>query len=283
MNINWYPGHMAKAKNTISRDLKLIDLILEIRDARIPQSSANPDFEDLFLHKSRIVFLNKEDLADPSSTKAWINWFKGQGIKALGSNSLNVRNMGKVKDSILELAGSIFEERLKRRGIRKTIRGMVIGIPNVGKSAFINGIARNKKAKTGNIPGITKGQQWIKINPYLELMDTPGLLWPRLDQREVALKLAFTRTIKEEILDIEEISHIFLERAKIDFPNALKEKYGDLNMNLKGYEILEEICMTKGWIQAGNKADLNRGSKHILDDFQQGKLGRISLELPQSD
>ena len=280
MNINWYPGHMAKAKRLISENLKLVDVILEIRDARIPISSANPDFDDLFASKSRIVFLNKSDVADPSITKDWIDWFAGQGIKAVSINSLDPAETGKAKSVILKKAEEFHEEILKRRGIKKTIRGMVIGIPNVGKSAFINGIAGGKKAKTGNRPGVTKAKQWIKVNPYVELMDTPGLLWPRLDQREVALNLAYTRTIKEEILDIEEIVHYFLEKVKIEFPEAITSRYGELDMDLKGYEILESICLQKGWVQSGGVADVGRGSRHVLDDFQQGRLGRLTIELP---
>lgn len=280
MNINWYPGHMAKAKRLISESLKLVDMLLEIRDARVPISSGNPDFDVLYSNKSRIVFLNKSDIADPSITSDWVNWFEGEGIKAVPINSLDPGEAARGKAVILERAEEFHREILNRRGVKKTIRGMVIGIPNVGKSAFINGIAGGKKAKTGNRPGVTKAKQWIRVNPYLELLDTPGLLWPRLDQRDVALNLAYTRTIKEEILDIEEIAHYFLEKAKLEFPKALISRYGELDMGLKGFEILEEICLRKGWIQAGGVAHTERGAGHVLDDFQQGKLGRITLELP---
>lgn len=271
---------MAKAKRLIADSIKLVDIILEIRDARIPISSGNPDFEDLFINKSRIVILNKSDVADPSITKDWIEWFNGQGIRAVSINSLDAAETSKVKSMILKIAEEFHKEILKRRGIKKTIRGMVIGIPNVGKSAFINGISGSKKAKTGNRPGVTKAKQWIKINPYLELMDTPGLLWPKLDNREVALNLAYTRTIKEEILDIEEIVHYFLEKAKVEFPDAITSRYGQLDMSLKGFEILENICLQKGWMQSGGLPDIGRGSRHILDDFQQGRLGRLTIELP---
>ncbi|HZJ58187.1 MAG TPA: ribosome biogenesis GTPase YlqF [Clostridia bacterium] len=280
MNVNWYPGHMVKAKRLISEDLRLIDIVLEIRDARVPTSSANPDFEDLFLNKSRIVFLNKSDLADPSHTGDWIKWFSEKGIKAVPVNSLDPKDTGRARKAILSAAEAFHKEILEKRGIKKTIRGMAVGIPNVGKSAFINGIAGGKKAKTGNKPGVTRIKQWIRINPYLELLDTPGLLWPRLDQRITALNLAYTRTIKEEILDIEEIAHNFLETAKLKFPKALVSRYGELDMGLRGYEILSEICIQKAWIQAGGIADLMRGASHVLDDFQQGRLGRITLEMP---
>lgn len=280
LNINWYPGHMAKAKRLISESLKLVDIILEIRDARIPLSSANPDFDDLFTNKTRIVFLNKSDLANSSVTEDWVDWFAAQGIKAVPVNSLNPRDANNAKSIILDTAKEFYDRIRKRKGINKTIRGMVIGIPNVGKSAFINGVAGAKKAKTGNKPGVTRAKQWIKVTPYLELMDTPGLLWPKLDNREVALNLAYTRTIKEEILDTEEVAHYFLEKAKVEFPEAIVGRYGQLDMDLKGYEILENICLQKGWVQAGGIPDLERGSRHILDDFQQGRLGRLTLEKP---
>ena len=280
MNVNWYPGHMAKAKRLISEDLRLIDIVLEIRDARIPISSANPDFDDIFASKARIVFLNKSDLANSSHTEDWINWFSREGIKAIPVNSLDPKAIGRARKIIINTAESFHKRILEKRGMRKTIRGMVVGIPNVGKSAFINGIAGGKKAKTGNKPGVTRAKQWIRINPYLELLDTPGLLWPRLDQKVTALNLAYTRTIKEEILDIEEIAYNFLEIAKVRFPNELVSRYGDLDMALKGHEILEEICIGKAWVQAGGIADHSRGASHVLDDFQQGRLGRITLEVP---
>ncbi|HZJ82995.1 MAG TPA: ribosome biogenesis GTPase YlqF [Clostridia bacterium] len=280
MNINWYPGHMAKAKRLIAENLKMVDMILEIRDARIPISSANPDFEDLFINKTRIIFLNKSDLADPRVTRDWIEWFAKKDIKAVSLNSLDPRDITPAKNIILHTAQEFHNEVLERRGIKKTIRGMVIGIPNVGKSAFINGISGLRKAKTGNRPGVTKIKQWIAVNPYVDLLDTPGLLWPKLDQREVSLNLAYTRTIKEEILDIEEVVHHFLEKARDNFPDAITSRYGQLNMDLKGYEIMEDICLQRGWVKTGGIGDTSRGARHILDDFQQGRLGKISIELP---
>lgn len=239
MNINWYPGHMAKAKRLIGENLKMVDMILEIRDARIPMSSANPDFEDLLLNKTRIIILNKSDIADPKVTKQWIDWFAHKNIKAVSVNSLDAGEIGPAKNIILKTAQKLQDEIFKRRGIKKAIRGMVIGIPNVGKSAFINGISGGKKARTGNRPGVTKAKQWIAVTPYVDLLDTPGLLWPKLDQRKVSLNLAYTGTIKEEILDIEEVVHYLIERSKDDFFKALEFRYGELDTDLKGYEIME--------------------------------------------
>lgn len=280
LNINWYPGHMAKAKRLISENLKLVDIILEIRDARIPISSANPDLEDLFSGKMRIVFLNKRDMADPFSTQRWVEWFDGHNIQAIPVNSLSSVEAGHARNAILKAAEGYRKNILERKGIRKTVRGMVVGIPNVGKSAFINGVAQGKKAKTGNRPGITKGKQWIRVNPYMELLDTPGLLWPKLEDQGMALNLAYTRTIKEEILDTEEIAHYFLEKAKEDFPQIIIDRYEIPHVQGKGYEILQNICTSKGWIQSGGVPDTSRGARHVLDDFQGGRLGQITLELP---
>ena len=282
MNINWYPGHMAKAKKLIQENLKLVDMVVEIRDARIPLSSANPDFEELMAGKIRVVALNKADLAEPSATEAWIKWFEINGINAMSINSLDLKNSEKMKGFILRIAEKKAKETLDKKGIHRTIRGMVIGIPNVGKSTFINSIAGSKKAKTGNKPGITKGKQWIKISNYMNLLDTPGLLWPKIHDQNVALHLAYTKTIKEEILDPEEIAHYFLEEMKILYPNAISKRYGvEVSDEDKGYEILESICLKKGWIKSGAIPDIVRGARHVLDDFQMGRLGRITLEWPK--
>ncbi len=283
LNINWYPGHMAKTKRILSENLKLVDMVLELRDSRIPLSSANPDFEELFAGKERILFLNKEDLGDPQNTKGWIDWFDQKGVRAVAINSLDPGDARRAKLEIEKRAEKIHRDIFERKGIKKVVRGMVVGIPNVGKSAFINGLAGGKKAKVGNKPGVTRVKQWIRVTPYLELMDTPGVLWPKLDNRDVALNLAYTNTIKEEILDGEEVAHLFLERAKNEFPEAIVKRYGELPMESKGYEILEEICLQKGWVQSGGLAHTERGAKQVLDDYRQGRFGRISLESPPKD
>lgn len=282
MNIHWYPGHMAKARKLIQENLKLVDMVLEIRDARIPLSSANPDLEELMVGKTRVVALNKADLAEPSATEAWINWFQLNEINAIAINSLDFKNADRMKKFILDIAEEKAREILDKKGIHKTIRGMVVGIPNVGKSTFINSIAGGKKAKTGNRPGVTKGKQWIKISRHMDLLDTPGLLWPKIHDQNVALHLAYTKTIKEEILDPEEIAHHFLEEMKTLYPNAISQRYGvKISEEDKGYEILEAICLKKGWIKSGGISDTARGASHLLDDFQMGRLGRITLEWPK--
>jgi len=269
---------MAKAKKLILENLKLVDMVLEIRDARIPLSSGNPDFENLLDEKIRIIVLNKADLANPYATTGWVRWFESKGLKAIPINSLDPGDASKLRKVILEIAEDNVKAILKKKGIHKTMRVMVIGIPNAGKSTLINSIVGGKKTKTGNKPGVTKGKQWIRVGRHMDLLDTPGLLWPKIKNQAVALHLAYTKTIKEEILDSEEIAHHFLEEIKSHYPNIIRERYGVEASEEKGYKILENICLEKGWIKSGGIPDTERGARHILDDFQMGRLGKITLE-----
>jgi len=269
---------MAKAKKLILENLKLVDMVLEIRDARIPLSSGNPDFENLLDEKIRIIVLNKADLANPYATTGWVRWFESKGLKAIPINSLDPGDASKLRKVILKIAEDSVKAILKKKGIHKTMRVMVIGIPNAGKSTLINSIVGGKKTKTGNKPGVTKGKQWIRVGRHMDLLDTPGLLWPKIKNQAVALHLAYTKTIKEEILDSEEIAHHFLEEIKSHYPNIIRERYGVETSEEKGYKILENICLEKGWIKSGGIPDTERGARHILDDFQMGRLGKITLE-----
>lgn len=269
---------MAKAKKLILENLKLVDMVLEIRDARIPLSSGNPDFENLLDEKIRIIVLNKADLANPYATTGWVRWFESKGLKAIPINSLDPGDASKLRKVILKIAEDNVKAILKKKGIHKTMRVMVIGIPNAGKSTLINSIVGGKKTKTGNKPGVTKGKQWIRVGRHMDLLDTPGLLWPKIKNQAVALHLAYTKTIKEEILDSEEIAHHFLEEIKSHYPNIIRERYGVETSEEKGYKILENICLEKGWIKSGGIPDTERGARHILDDFQMGRLGKITLE-----
>lgn len=282
MKINWYPGHMARAKKLISENLKLVDMVIELVDARIPQSSTNPDFQELFQNKIRVVLLNKNDYADPFKTAEWLEHFKSQDVTALPINALNKDDINKVKRTLFDLAEKKRSEIKARKGINKTIRAMVVGIPNVGKSTLINSISRSAKARTGNKPGVTKAKQWVKVSPFFEMLDTPGLLWPRLDDERTGLHLSYTGSIKEEILDIEEIAHYFVEEMTALYPNLLKERYQVDILDKKGYEILEDISIKRGWLKSGGIADTGRGAKQILDEYQTGKIGRTTLELPES-
>lgn len=282
MKINWYPGHMVKAKRLISENLKLVDMVVELLDARIPDSSTNPDFQVLFNNKIRVVILNKSDFADPEKTKVWLKHYENQGIKTLTLNSLDKRDVQRVKKAIFELADEKRLEIKQRKGINKTIRAMVVGIPNVGKSTLINSISGSAKAKTGDRPGVTKQKQWVKITPYFELLDTPGLLWPRLDEAKIGLHLSYTGSIKEEILDLDEISYLFLEEMAAAYPKYLIDRYHLDNLELKGHELLDAISINRGWLKLGGIPDTQRGAKQVLDEFQSGTLGRTTLELPKS-
>jgi len=282
MKINWYPGHMAKAKRLINENLKLVDMVIELLDARIPGTSTNPDFQNMFQNKIRIVILNKSDYADLQKTSLWQSFYEDQGIKTITLNALDRQNIQQVKRVIFDIADQKRKEIKKRKGINKTIRGMVVGIPNVGKSTFINSFAGAGKAKTGDKPGVTKANQWVRVTPFFELLDTPGLLWPRLDEESTGLHLAYTGSIKEEILDLEEVAHHFLEEMASMYPQFLKERYSLEDLNKKGFELLEAASVNRGWLKSGGAPDTQRGAKQILDEFQSGRLGRITLELPRN-
>lgn len=280
MRIHWYPGHMAKAKRLIAESLKMVDMVIELLDARIPRSSTNPDFEAMFADKIKIVVLNKKDYSDAEVSKAWLSWFETLGVRAIMLNSLDRSDIRKLKELIFALAENKRNEIKQKKGINKTIRAMVIGIPNVGKSTLINSLAGSAKTKTGDRPGVTKAKQWVRIHPFVELLDTPGLLWPRLDDERTALHLAYTGAIKEEILDVEEIAHFLLEELKASYPDALKARYFLEDLQGNGFEILERICIRRGWLQSEGLPDTQRGAKQVLDEFKSGKLGPMSLEYP---
>jgi ribosome biogenesis GTPase A len=271
---------MVKAKRMISENLKLVDMVIEILDARIPASSTNPDFQRLFENKIRLVLLNKYDYSDPEKTQLWIKEYKNQNITALPINSLNKNDINQTKKILLDLARKMQKEYKESKGINKTIRAMVVGIPNVGKSTFINGIAGRTKAKTGAKPGITRNKQWVKVNSNFELMDTPGLLWPKLDGKKTGLHLAYTGSIKEEILDLYEIVCQFLEDISKLYPQFLIDRYNLKELNRKGHVLLTDIAIKRNWLKSGGVPDLDRTAKQILDEYQTGLLGPITLEIP---
>lgn len=280
MNIHWYPGHMAKAKRLLYENIKLVDIIIEVLDARIPISSHNPDIVDIYQNKERIIVLNKADMADPAITKLWIDWYQKKGLNVIPFSS--IQSKGK-KELILLLRKSIkskVDRLYENKGVRMTVRAMIIGIPNVGKSTLINQLAGSSRALTGDKPGITRGKQWIKVDPYLELMDTPGLLWPKLDDAVVARHLAYVGSIKDEILDSHELCTSLLNELKATFPKGLMERFKLDQLEETGLEILESICKKRGWIMNGAIPDLERGTHAILDEFRNQKMGFISLEKP---
>lgn len=278
MNINWYPGHMKKTKEEIQNNLKLVDIILEIIDARIPESSRNPMLAEIIGQKPRIIIMNKSDLADEEMNKAWVIKFRNENTKALLMNSKEKINVNKIYQIAKEELKEKFDKNKEKNIENKIIRMMIVGIPNSGKSTFINNISKRKSANVGNRPGITKTKQWIKTNDNLELLDTPGVLWPKFDE-ETGLNLSYTHAIKDEILNIEDLTLKFLEKMQKDYPKLLTERYG-VDPNKKALEIYEDIARKRGAITKGGDFDYTRTANIILTDFRSGKLGRITLERP---
>lgn len=282
MNIQWYPGHMAKAKRKIIEELNLVDIVIELLDARIPISSRNPNVDEIVGNKKRIVVLNKSDIADPQLNIEWKKYFEKNGAAPILANAAKGAGL---KDILKESKRLMKEDidKLKSKGLRhKTIRALVIGIPNVGKSTLINKLANRSIAQTGDRPGVTKSKQWIMVNEDFELLDTPGILWPKFDDETVGLNLAFTGAIKDEILDIEELSKKFILKAIKDFPDKLYKRYNvELDPDLGIETIMNKIGRKRGCILPGGEVDINRTASLILDDFRSGRIGLITLEKPE--
>lgn len=281
MAINWFPGHMVKTKREIQNNLKLVDAVIEIRDARIPKSSKNPDIDTLCAGKPRVILLNKSDLTDPRVTKAWKDSLTNHETIVLEVNALKGEGLNAIKPALLKLLKEK-HDRLKAKGLAKiTTRAMVVGIPNVGKSTFINKMAKNNIAKTGDRPGVTKNKQWIKTKLGIELMDTPGVLWPKFEDEIVGLNLAFTGAIKDEIMDTEELALKLVERLQETNPEELMTRYKLTELHENPLDNLDAIARKRGAIMAGNQIDYNRIAGIILDEFRGGKIGKISLEKPE--
>lgn len=280
MAINWFPGHMKKTQREIKDNLKLVDAVIEIRDARIPRSSANPDIEKLVGNKPRLILLNKSDLTESRVTKEWMKYLTKGNVSAIEVNCLKGSGLQKIKPALNELLKEK-HDRLKNKGLKKIVtRVMVVGIPNVGKSTFINKMARNNIAKTGDRPGVTKNKQWIKTSMDIELLDTPGVLWPKFQDDETALNLAFTGAIKDEIMDIEELAYKLVERLQEFYPEKLMERYKIDTVFENPLETLDAIAIKRGAIMKGREIDYNRIAVILLDEFRGGKIGNISLERP---
>ncbi len=278
MEINWFPGHMAKTRRELQQNLKLVDAVIELRDARIVKSSANPEIEQLCDNKPRIVLLNKADLSEKAVTNKWIEELTKENIKAVGVNCITGEGLNLIKPV---LQGLLREKlsRAKEKGINNfTIRAMVVGIPNVGKSTFINKMAKSSIAKTGDRPGVTKTKQWIKTSLGIELLDTPGILWPKLEDKETALHLAFTGAIKDEIMDIEELALKLIEKLKEEHADSLMLRYKLPSLEGTSIEIMEAIGRKRGAVISGGNIDYNRVAVMLLDEFRGGKLGQISLD-----
>ena len=279
MNYQWYPGHMTKAKRMMEENIKLIDLIIEVVDARIPISSRNPDIDQLGKNKARLLLLNKSELADSDQNEAWSRFFQEKGFHVLKLNSRSGSGVKGVLPLVMEACKEKIE-RDKRRGIKnRPVRGMVVGIPNVGKSTFINAFAGKACTKTGNKPGVTKGKQWIRINKSLELLDTPGILWPKFEDQQVGARLAMVGSIKDEILNLEELSLELLKYLHRDYPGLLKARY-EIEESPEPLTMLEQIASNRKCIQKGGELDYGKAAGILLEEFRNGKIGRITLEKP---
>ena len=282
MSYQWYPGHMTKARRMMQENIKLIDLVIELVDARIPISSRNPDIDELGKGKSRIILLNKSDLADPVWNKKWVEYFAAKGIGVLEINSRTGMGIKSIQGLVQEVCKEKIERDRKRGIVNRPVRAMVVGIPNVGKSTFINSFAGKACAKTGNKPGVTKGKQWIRLNKGLELLDTPGILWPKFEDQQVGMRLAFIGSMNDEILIPDELACDLIRAIKELYPKALQERYAADPVG-KPIEILEAVAESRKCYSKGEQLDLVKASGLLIDDFRSGKLGRMTLERIDSD
>lgn len=279
MQFQWYPGHMTKAKRQMQEDMKLIDLVIELVDARVPSASRNPDIDELGKNKFRLIIMNKSDLSDEAKNQEWSRYFKEKGYFVVCLDSRSKNGMKAVQNTIMEVCSEKIE-RDRKRGIKnRPVRAMVVGIPNVGKSTFINSFAGKACAKTGNKPGVTKGKQWIRLNKNVELLDTPGILWPKFEDQTVGLKLALIGAIKDEILNIDELSLELIRVLREQYPGILKERY-ELDENTTKVETLKQIAEKRKCISRGEELDYSKAAALVIEEFRSGKLGKITLELP---
>lgn len=277
--IQWFPGHMARTLRLISENRKNVDVVLQLLDARIPRSSLNPELEKATQGKPHLYLLNKADLADEAVTARWRAYFKARGAGCLALSSKQRTGMQGVKAAISAELAALLEKRAQRGMAGARTRVMVVGIPNVGKSTFINALAGKACAKTGNKPGVTKGKQWIRLNKNVELLDTPGILWPKFEDQSVGMKLAFIGSIKDEILERTELAAEFISFMKNNYPGVLAEKYG-IEEDGGKYEVLENVARSRHCLVRGNELDTDKAAGLLLDDFRDGRLGRLTLEYP---
>lgn len=282
MNIQWYPGHMTKTRRQIEADLKQVDAVCEILDARIPAASRNPDIDAICGGKPRIVVLNRMDLADPGATKRWAEHWKRQGLAVIATDCKARRGLGDFQNAVR----GVLRERIQRnaaRGMNRPVRVMVVGIPNVGKSTFINQISGRKGAKAENRPGVTRGKQWVSVDGGLLLLDTPGILWPKFEDPEVGMMLAYTGAVREGVMDIEELACRLMALLHRRYPQALKERYGiEAGEDVSGYELLEMAGRKRGFLLSGGEINTERMAKVLLDEYRGGKLGKFTLEEPEN-
>ena len=282
MNIQWYPGHMTKTRRMIEADLKLVDLVAEVIDARIPQSSRNPDIDELVGRKPRLIVLNRADQADPAMNRAWGKWFRSRGCAVLETDSKTGAGVNQFSNVVKEALKEQIARWREKGQVGRPVRVMVVGVPNVGKSTFINKVARRKSAKAQDRPGVTRGKQWVAVDAGLDLLDTPGILWPKFEDQEVGRRLAYTGAIKDDIMDVEELGCTLMEELAARYPQALTERYKlTPEPDTPGWELLEAAGRKRGFLISGGEVDLERMARVLLDEFRGGKLGRFTLEAPE--
>ena len=281
MNIQWYPGHMTKTRRQMEADLKQVDAVCEILDARIPISSRNPDIDSICGNKPRIVILNRMDLADPDATKQWGAYFRSKGMAAITTDCKTKRGINEFQPAVR----SVLKEKIERdlaRGMKRSLRVMIVGIPNVGKSTLINQISGRKGAKAENRPGVTRGKQWVTVEGGLLLLDTPGILWPKFEDPNVGLALAFTGAVKEDVIDVEELACRLFSLLWQRYPDAVKARYGiDMPEDAQGYELLEAAGKKRGYLLSRGEINTERMAKVLVDEYRSGKLGRLTFEMPE--
>lgn len=280
MNIQWYPGHMTKAKRMMQENIKLVDLILELVDARVPFSSRNPDINEMGGQKARIILLNKCDLADEKKTALWSDYFRKQGFQVVQVNSRSGSGLKAIHGAVQEACKEKIERDRKRGILNRPIRAMVAGIPNVGKSTFINSFAGKACTKTGNKPGVTRGAQWVRLNKQVELLDTPGILWPRFEDPKVGIRLAMIGSVKDEVINTEELALELLHFLKEEYSGTLEKRYG-IPETEDVLSMLRGIAEKRGCLLKGNELDLGKAVGILLEEFRNGKLGRFTLEVPE--
>ncbi len=281
MTIQWYPGHMTKTRRQIEADLKQVDAVCEIVDARIPIASRNPDIDAICAAKPRIIILNRMDLADPAATKRWLEYFRGQGMAAVATDCKSRKGISDFQPAVV----SVLKEKIERnraKGMNRPIRIMIVGIPNVGKSTLINQISGRKGAKAENRPGVTRGKQWVTVDSSLLLLDTPGILWPKFEDPNVGMMLAYTGAVKENVIDTEELAYRLAELLWKYYPQTVRDRYNvDLNNDMPGYVMLEKMGRKRGYLLARGEINTERMARVLLDEYRSGKLGRFTLEMPE--
>ncbi len=282
MNIQWYPGHMTKTRRQMENDVKLVDLVAEVVDARIPISSRNPDIDAMVGDRPRLIIFNRADQADPAITERWVTWFRQRGWGVLETDAKGGRGVGQFSSAAKQVLKDKLEAWKAKGQIGRPIRAMVVGVPNVGKSTFINKVAKRKSAKASDRPGVTRGKQWVSVDAGLELLDTPGILWPKFEDETTGLHLAFTGAVKDEITDVEGLACALLELLRNRYPKALEVRYKLTDVDgLQGWELLEQCARKRGMLVSGGEVNTERMANVLLDEFRGGKLGRFTLEIPE--